>query len=68
MTSEIRNRESSLWSRDSANSWGGTFDLKWLQVHDLPFEKTLHLRNRLNANKPVKICRDGQAFVVVFLI
>jgi len=27
---------------------------------NLPFEKTVHIRNPWNENKPVKISRDGQ--------
>ncbi|XP_073103099.1 uncharacterized protein [Elaeis guineensis] len=42
------------------NPWGHTFKVKWLQLHNLPFQKTLHLKNPLNDYKPVKISRDCQ--------
>ena len=35
--------------------------VKWQTIFDLPFDKTMHLHNPLNENKPVKIGRDGQA-------
>eukprot|EP01117_Protostelium_nocturnum_P006235 TRINITY_DN2250_c0_g1_i1.p2 TRINITY_DN2250_c0_g1~~TRINITY_DN2250_c0_g1_i1.p2 ORF type:complete len:229 (+),score=64.53 TRINITY_DN2250_c0_g1_i1:12-698(+) len=58
MTSVIgRQRASNLWGE---SSWGGTFDLKWLKIQDLPFSETVHLSNPLNENKMVKISRDGQ--------
>lgn len=39
---------------------GGAFKVKWECIKDLPFNVTLHIRNPLNENKPVKISRDGQ--------
>jgi hypothetical protein len=41
-------------------TFGGLFRIEWLMVKDLPFDKTHHLINPLNENKPVKIGRDGQ--------
>eukprot|EP00727_Mastigamoeba_balamuthi_P001139 m51a1_g11021 hypothetical protein (354) ;mRNA; r:405201-406705 len=41
-------------------AWGRPFRTDWLQVCLLPFERTMHLRNPANENKPVKISRDGQ--------
>jgi hypothetical protein len=41
------------------NVWGNSFHVKWLQLYDLPFTETAHLRNPYNDDKPVKVCRDG---------
>ncbi|CAI9759420.1 unnamed protein product [Fraxinus pennsylvanica] len=51
-----------IWSQGSGKSkpWGRSFKVKWLQLHDLPFQKTLHLKNPWNDYKPVKISRDCQ--------
>ncbi|KAI7988074.1 Zinc finger CCCH domain-containing protein 45, partial [Camellia lanceoleosa] len=49
--------ESRKWWK---KSWGRSFKVKWLRLHDLPFQKTLHLKNPLNDYKPVKISRDCQ--------
>uniref|UniRef100_A0A5B6YV20 YTH domain-containing family protein n=1 Tax=Davidia involucrata TaxID=16924 RepID=A0A5B6YV20_DAVIN len=62
MTSSVGWRRDNVWSQGSggSNPWGRSFKVKWLQLHDLPFQKTLHLKNPLNHYKPVKISRDGQ--------
>ncbi|XP_051114434.1 uncharacterized protein LOC127240048 isoform X2 [Andrographis paniculata] len=62
MMSSIGRRRDNIWSQGSGknNSWGRTFKVKWLCLHDLPFQKTLHLKNPLNGFKPVKISRDCQ--------
>ncbi|KAH7444366.1 hypothetical protein KP509_02G075600 [Ceratopteris richardii] len=57
MTSPIGRRKVNVWSE--AN-WGGTFTVEWIRLYDLPFQKTLHLKNLLNSFKPVKISRDCQ--------
>ncbi|KAH7351845.1 hypothetical protein KP509_19G016800 [Ceratopteris richardii] len=57
MTSPIGRRKVNVWSE--AN-WGGTFTVEWIRLYDLPFQKTLHLKNPLNSFKPVKISRDCQ--------
>ncbi|KAI5059264.1 hypothetical protein GOP47_0025583 [Adiantum capillus-veneris] len=57
MISPIGRRKVNVWSE--AN-WGGTFSVEWIRLHDLPFQKTLHLKNPLNSHKPVKISRDCQ--------
>ncbi|MCO5597284.1 hypothetical protein L7F22_051361 [Adiantum nelumboides] len=57
MISPIGRRKVNVWSE--AN-WGGTFGVEWIRLHDLPFQKTLHLKNPLNSYKPVKISRDCQ--------
>ncbi|XP_027081439.1 YTH domain-containing protein 1-like isoform X2 [Coffea eugenioides] len=62
MMSSIGWRRDNVWSQGTGgnNPWGRTFKVKWLQLHDLPFQKTLHLKNPLNQYKPVKISRDCQ--------
>lgn len=59
-------RRDNLWSQGTGgnNPWGRSFKVKWLQLNDLPFAKTLHLKNPLNDNKPVKISRDCQVLVI----
>lgn len=57
MISPIGRRRINVWSE--AN-WGGTFSVEWMRLYDLPFQKTLHLKNPLNSFKPVKISRDCQ--------
>ncbi|GAV79602.1 YTH domain-containing protein [Cephalotus follicularis] len=62
MMSPVGWRRDNVWSQGSGkgNSWGGSFKVKWLRLNDLPFQKTLHLKNPLNDYKPVKISRDCQ--------
>ncbi|XP_057511398.1 uncharacterized protein LOC130793625 [Actinidia eriantha] len=62
MMSSVGWRRDNVWSQGSGgkNPWGRSFKVKWLQLHDLPFQKTLHLKNPLNDYKPVKISRDCQ--------
>lgn len=63
MSSIGRRRDrDNIWSEGSgkSNPWGRSFKVKWLRLYDLPFHKTLHLRNPLNDYKPVKISRDCQ--------
>ncbi|XP_019172727.1 PREDICTED: uncharacterized protein LOC109168137 isoform X2 [Ipomoea nil] len=61
MTSSVGRRDH-VWSQGSGgrNPWGRSFNVKWLRLHDLPFQKTLHLKNPWNQYKPVKISRDCQ--------
>ena len=40
--------------------FGGSFGVQWKVAGSLSFAKVSHLRNPLNENKPLKICRDGQ--------
>ncbi|KAJ4408062.1 hypothetical protein N0V91_003410 [Didymella pomorum] len=42
-----------------AQSWGKPFKVEWLSVNRLPFYRTRGLRNPWNANREVKIARDG---------
>ncbi|GBG71620.1 hypothetical protein CBR_g9036 [Chara braunii] len=62
MASPIGRRMSTLWSEngEGGSPWGGTFSVEWIRLFDLPFQKTLHLKNPLNHWKPVKISRDCQ--------
>ena len=63
MISPIGQRRTNVWSEAS---WGGTFSVEWIQLYDLPFQKTLHLKNPLNSFKPVKISRDCQVYTPAF--
>lgn len=68
MVSSVGWRRDNVWSQGSgkSNPWGRSFKVKWLQLNDLPFQKTLHLRNPLNDYKPVKISRDCQvSFILI---
>ncbi|KAI3693578.1 hypothetical protein L1987_76525 [Smallanthus sonchifolius] len=62
MMSSVGWRRDDVWSHGYGGGklWGRSFKVKWLQLHDLPFQKTLHLKNPLNHYKPVKISRDCQ--------
>ncbi|VFR01924.1 unnamed protein product [Cuscuta campestris] len=62
MMSSVGQRRDRVWSQasDGRNPWGRSFNVKWLRLHDLPFQKTLHLKNPWNQFKPVKISRDCQ--------
>lgn len=62
MMSSVGRKRDNIWSKASGgnNHWGHTFKVKWLRLNNLPFQKTLHLKNPLNGYKPVKISRDCQ--------
>ncbi|KAG6550718.1 hypothetical protein Mapa_007815 [Marchantia paleacea] len=62
MASPIGRRRANVWTEgnEGTNPWGGSFRVEWLRLHDLPFQKTVHLKNPLNFHKPVKISRDCQ--------
>eukprot|EP00026_Physarum_polycephalum_P002022 Phypoly_transcript_02026.p1 GENE.Phypoly_transcript_02026~~Phypoly_transcript_02026.p1 ORF type:complete len:596 (+),score=148.30 Phypoly_transcript_02026:118-1905(+) len=51
---------SNVWTDSKDGAWGNSFSVKWLQLYDLPFTETVHIRNPLNDDKPVKVSRDGQ--------
>ncbi|KAE9597729.1 hypothetical protein Lal_00041450 [Lupinus albus] len=57
-----RRDRNNIWTDRSgrSNPWGHSFKVKWLRLYDLPFHKTIHLKNPLNDYKPVKISRDCQ--------
>lgn len=44
---------------ESGQTWGKPFKLEWLSTTRLPFYRTRGLRNPWNANREVKIARDG---------
>ncbi|KAL8556986.1 hypothetical protein ACS0TY_004455 [Phlomoides rotata] len=62
MMSSVGWRRDNIWSQGSGknNPWGRSFKVKWLRLHDLSFQRTLHLKNPWNDFKPVKISRDCQ--------
>ncbi|XP_057839017.2 uncharacterized protein LOC131049032 isoform X2 [Cryptomeria japonica] len=62
MMSPVGCKRTNVWSESNSgsNPWGRTFKVKWLRLYNLPFQKTVHLKNPLNEYKPVKISRDCQ--------
>lgn len=46
-------------SSTTTQSWGKPFRVEWLSTSRLPFYRTRGLRNSWNANREVKIARDG---------
>lgn len=42
-----------------AQNWGKPFRIEWISTNRLPFYRTRGLRNPWNANREVKIARDG---------
>lgn len=46
-------------SSPSSEVWGKPFKIEWLSTNRLPFYRTRGLRNPWNANREVKIARDG---------
>ncbi|KAF2212558.1 hypothetical protein CERZMDRAFT_97056 [Cercospora zeae-maydis SCOH1-5] len=42
-----------------SDHWGKQFQLEWISTSKLPFYRTRGLRNPWNANREVKIARDG---------
>lgn len=49
------NREKPQGGQD----WGRQFEIEWMSTNRLPFYRTRGLRNPWNANREVKIARDG---------
>ena len=43
----------------SPEGWGQSFNIQWIKVGSLPFGRTRHLRNPWNADREVKVSRDG---------
>ena len=60
MMSPVGWKRENVWneSNNGTNPWGRTFKVNWLRLYNLPFQKTVHLKNPLNEYKPVKISRD----------
>ncbi|KAI9693703.1 MAG: hypothetical protein M1822_002974 [Bathelium mastoideum] len=46
-------------NKESSQDWGKPFKLEWISTQRLPFYRTRGLRNPWNANREVKIARDG---------
>jgi hypothetical protein len=58
---EVEGEESAEEPAEDAPSqvWGKPFKIEWLATNRLPFYRTRGLRNPWNANREVKIARDG---------
>ena len=41
------------------DGWGQSFKIQWIKTGSLPFGRTRHLRNPWNADREVKVSRDG---------
>jgi hypothetical protein len=41
------------------DGWGQSFNIRWIKIGSLPFGRTRHLRNPWNADREVKVSRDG---------
>ena len=41
------------------DSWGQAFNIQWIRVGSLSFNRTRHLRNPWNVDREVKVSRDG---------
>ena len=46
-------------SKGGPQDWGKPFKLEWISTQRVPFYRTRGLRNPWNANREVKIARDG---------
>lgn len=46
-------------SAKDGQNWGRQFSIEWMATNRLPFYRTRGLRNPWNANREVKIARDG---------
>lgn len=46
-------------SQKGGQDWGRQFEIEWVSTNRLPFYRTRGLRNPWNANREVKIARDG---------
>lgn len=44
---------------DEGEAWGKPFTVDWISTKRIPFYRARGLRNRWNANKEVKVARDG---------
>jgi hypothetical protein len=59
---DVPEKEDKLIDGDNsvvAQSWGKPFKIEWCSTQRLPFYRTRGLRNPWNANREVKIARDG---------
>lgn len=46
-------------AQEREESWGETFQIKWLCTERIPFHRTRHLRNVWNRGREIKVSRDG---------
>lgn len=46
-------------NQTGGQDWGRQFEIEWMSTNRLPFYRTRGLRNPWNANREVKIARDG---------
>ena len=46
-------------AKDKEWNLSSSFEIKWMSTTSLPFNRTKNLKNPWNANKDVKIARDG---------
>ena len=51
--------ESEVADSSQSQDWGRPFQIKWVSLNRVPFYRTRGLRNPWNANREVKIARDG---------
>lgn len=58
-TESISSDKSAGGEEEATKTWGKPFKLEWLSTTQLPFYRTRGLRNPWNANREVKIARDG---------
>ena len=56
---EVESLESESGEFPDGQNWGMQFTIEWLSQTRLPFYRTRGLRNPWNANREVKIARDG---------
>jgi hypothetical protein len=56
---EVESLETETSEFPDGQNWGKQFTIEWLSQTRLPFYRTRGLRNPWNANREVKIARDG---------
>ena len=56
---EEEDSEKEVGESSSGQNWGRQFKIEWISTTRLPFFRTRGLRNPWNANREVKIARDG---------
>jgi hypothetical protein len=56
---EVEGTERADVEGSTPQAWGKPFKVEWMSTNRLPFYRTRGLRNPWNANREVKIARDG---------
>ena len=56
---DVESVENEIGEASDGQNWGKQFAIEWLSQTRLPFYRTRGLRNPWNANREVKIARDG---------